>query len=234
MGFQEESLKLCPDGYKGRNYQKELEEVLKKISEDHGCDAKGKEAPVLLLHSCCAPCSSYVISYLSDHFRITVFYFNPNITEQDEYNKRVEEQKKFIREFKTKNKVDFIEGRYDPEEFLKIAKGLEKEPEGGRRCAKCFRLRLEESARMAKEIGADYFTTTLTISPVKSAPLINSIGDVIGKAYGVKYLFSDFKKNDGYKKSVELSGKYRLYRQDYCGCSFSKERLSASDSHTGV
>lgn len=225
MGFQEESLKLCPDSYKGRNYQKELEKVLWDITKNYKTGAAG-DAPVLLLHSCCAPCSSYVISYLSDYFKITVFYFNPNISEQDEYSRRVEEQKRFIREYKTKNKVSFIEGRYDPEEFFEMAKGLEKEPEGGQRCAKCFRLRLEESARMAKGIGADYFTTTLTISPMKSAPLINSIGDVIGKAYGVKYLFSDFKKNEGYKKSVELSGEYGLYRQDYCGCSFSK-RISS-------
>lgn len=222
MGILEESLKLCPDGYIGRNYQKELEEILKEVAQKGIREVKG-EVPSLLLHSCCAPCSSYVISYLSDYFKIRVFYFNPNISDVEEYNRRVEEQKRFIKEYKTKNKVDFIEGRYDPEEFFEIVKGLEKEPEGGQRCAKCFRMRLEESARIASETDADFYTTTLTISPVKSAPLINSIGDVIGKAYGVKYLFSDFKKNDGYKRSVELSGKYNLYRQNYCGCVFSKE-----------
>lgn len=222
MGILEESLKLCPDGYIGRNYQKELEEILKEVAQKGSREVKG-EVPSLLLHSCCAPCSSYVISYLSDYFKIRVFYFNPNISDVEEYNRRVEEQKRFIKEYKTKNKVDFIEGRYDPEEFFAITKGLENEPEGGQRCAKCFRMRLEESARIASETGADFYTTTLTISPMKSAPLINSIGDVIGKAYGVKYLFSDFKKNDGYKRSVELSGKYNLYRQNYCGCVFSKE-----------
>ena len=223
MSFTQESLKLCPDDYKGRNYQKELEEVLKNITKTYKAGA-GDDAPVLLLHSCCAPCSSYVISYLSDYFKITVFYFNPNISEQEEYLRRVEEQKRFISEFKTKYKVSFIEGRYNPEEFFEIAKGIENEPEGGLRCARCFRLRLEESAKEAARIGADYFTTTLTISPMKSAPLINSIGDVIGKAYGVKYLFSDFKKNEGYKRSVELSKKHNLYRQDYCGCVYSKKQ----------
>ena len=191
MGVLEESLKLCPDAYIGRNYQKELERILEEVTKKGSSEVKDR-VPSLLLHSCCAPCSSYVISYLSDFFKITVFYFNPNISDIEEYNRRVEEQKRFIKEYKTKNKVDFIEGRYDP------------------------------------EIGADYYTTTLTISPMKSAPLINSIGDVIGKAYGVKYLFSDFKKNDGYKKSVELSGQYNLYRQNYCGCEFSKRESGES------
>ena len=227
MGVLEESLKLCPDAYIGRNYQKELERILEEVTKKGSSEVKDR-VPSLLLHSCCAPCSSYVISYLSDFFKITVFYFNPNISDIEEYNRRVEEQKRFIIEYKTKNKVDFIEGRYDPEEFFEIVKGLEKEPEGGQRCAKCFRMRLEESAKLASEIGADYYTTTLTISPMKSAPLINSIGDVIGKAYGVKYLFSDFKKNDGYKKSVELSGQYNLYRQNYCGCEFSKRESGES------
>ncbi len=220
MGIMEESEKLCPADFMGRNFQKELEAELKEITEN--IKKGGKEVPSLLLHSCCAPCSSYVISYLSEYFKITVFYFNPNISEQEEYERRVKEQKRFIKAFETKNKVSFYEGRYNPEEFMEIAKGLEDEPEGGLRCAKCFRLRLEETAKVAAEKKMDYFTTTLTISPLKSGPLINSIGDVIGESYGVKYLRSDFKKNDGYKKSVELSKAYNLYRQNYCGCVFSK------------
>ncbi len=223
MGIIEESEKLCPAEYLGRNYQKELEEILADISSNVCPEGDCQDPPVLLLHSCCAPCSSYVISYLSDYFKITVFYFNPNITDRSEYLRRVREQKKFIESYETKYPVDFIEGDYNPELFLQMSKGLEHVPEGSIRCAKCYRMRIEESARMAKEIGADYFTTTLTISPQKFSPLLNSIGDTIGKAYGVRYLFSDFKKKDGYKKSVEFSKKYGLYRQDYCGCDFSKQ-----------
>ena len=223
MGILEESEKLCPADYLGRNYQKELEEILAGISSNVCPEGDCQDPPVLLLHSCCAPCSSYVISYLSDYFKITVFYFNPNITDRSEYLRRVREQKKFIESYETKYPVDFIEGDYNPELFLQMSKGLEHVPEGSIRCDKCYRMRIEESARMAKEISADYFTTTLTISPQKFSPLLNSIGDTIGKAYGVRYLFSDFKKKDGYKKSVEFSKKYGLYRQDYCGCDFSKQ-----------
>lgn len=230
MGILEESEKLCPKEYLGRNYQRELESVLKDISSQISTDGTERDVPVLLLHSCCAPCSSYVISYLSDYFNITVFYFNPNITDRSEYLRRVREQKKFIESYETKYPVDFIEGDYNPELFLQMSKGLEHVPEGSIRCAKCYRMRIEESARMAKQIKADYFTTTLTISPMKFSPLLNSIGDTIGKAYGVKYLVSDFKKRDGYKKSVELSGKYNLYRQDYCGCEFSKTKSGACNA----
>ena len=220
MGIIDESEKLCPGEYLGRNYQKELEEILKNIEV---CPDGGEcSPPVLLLHSCCAPCSSYVISYLSDFFKITVFYFNPNITDRSEYLRRMREQKRFIEGFKTKYPIDFIEGDYMPDLFMQMTKGLENVPEGSIRCAKCYRMRIEESAKKAKEIGADYFTTTLTISPQKYSPLLNSIGDTIGKAYGVKYLLSDFKKKDGYKKSVELSEQYGLYRQDYCGCIYSQ------------
>lgn len=226
MGILEESEKLCPTEYLGRNYQKELESILADISGKVCPDGSCEEVPSLLLHSCCAPCSSYVISYLSEYFNITVFYFNPNITDRSEYLRRVREQKKFIESYETKNPVDFIEGDYNPELFLQMSKGLEHVPEGSIRCAKCYRMRIEESARMAKEINADYFTTTLTISPQKFSPLLNSIGDTIGKAYGVKYLVSDFKKKDGYKKSVEFSKQYNLYRQDYCGCEYSKQTVT--------
>lgn len=195
-----------------RNYQKELEEKIAQIGEP----------PSLLLHSCCAPCSSYVLEYLSQYFDITVFYYNPNITDEAEYRKRVAEVKRLISEMPVKNPVKFLEGKYDPERFLETVKGLEACPEGGARCAKCFRLRLTEAAEAAKAGGFDYFTTTLTISPLKNADLLNALGEEIGAAAGAPYLASDFKKKDGYKRSIELSKEYGLYRQDYCGCEFSR------------
>ena len=222
MGIIEESLKLCPSEYLNRNYQKEMEQILSGIAAKAGKGKASGDVPTLLLHSCCAPCSSYVISYLSEYFNITVFYFNPDISERSEYERRVKEQKRFIKEFPAKNEVTFTEGSYEPEEFIKMSKGLENSPEGGIRCAKCYRMRLEESAKKARELGCDYFTTTLSISPMKSGALLNSIGDLLGKNYGVKYLVSDFKKKNGYSRSVELSKEYGLYRQDFCGCVFSK------------
>ena len=196
-----------------RNYQKELEEVLKGLN--------GK-VPSLLLHACCAPCSSYVLEYLSEYFEITVFYYNPNITEQEEYSHRVEEEKRLIRELPTKNPVHFLEGAYQPELFFTETAGLEGEKEGGKRCEKCFRLRLEESAKTAKTGGFDYFTTSLTISPLKNAALLNAVGEEMAEKYGVCFLPSDFKKKNGYKRSIELSEEYALYRQNYCGCVYSK------------
>ena len=177
--------------------------------------------PRLLLHSCCAPCSSYVLSYLTDYFNIVLFYYNPNISPFDEYKKRVEEQKRLIKEMPLKNSIEFVEGNYDSERFFTLVKGLECESEGGDRCTICYRMRLQESFKAAKEHNCDYFTTTLSVSPHKSAEKINKLGLEIALSGDVKFLFSDFKKNDGYKKSIQLSKEYGLYRQNYCGCIFS-------------
>ena len=198
------------------NYQKLLDKIIEKLPQDG-------EPKRLLLHSCCAPCSSYCLEYLSQYFEITVFYYNPNIAPEEEYQMRVEEQKVLIRQMTTKYPVHFIEGSYDTKSFYEIAKGLEKVPEGGERCFKCYRLRLEESAKAAKEGNYDYFTTTLTISPLKNAEKLNTIGQELGEKYGVSWMPSDFKKRNGYKRSTELSREYGLYRQNYCGCVFSKQ-----------
>lgn len=208
------------------NYAKELDKILEDSSN------RGKH---LFLHSCCAPCSSYVLEYLRVFFRITVFYFNPNITEDEEYFRRVEEQKRLILEFNRQLSeekirqdaseafpIEIIEGDYQKELFFDRIKGLEQCPEGGERCFACFDLRLRETALRAKQHQADYFTTTLTISPLKNAAKINEIGELIAEEYGIAFLPSDFKKKNGYKRSVELSKEYGLYRQDYCGCVFSK------------
>lgn len=197
-----------------RNYQKELEAVIKNIKED--------EFPKLLIHSCCAPCSSYCLEYLSEFFDITVFYYNPNIDPPEEYGFRVEEIKRLIGSMPFKRPVRFIEGAYEPLDFYHAVQGLENEPEGGARCEKCFMLRLEETAALAKKEKFDYFTTTLSISPLKSAEKLNNIGEKLAKTYGVKYLNSDFKKRGGYQRSIELSKEYELYRQNYCGCVFSR------------
>lgn len=203
-----------------RNYQKELDIVLEKLKRE-GCTKK------LLLHSCCAPCSSYVIEYLSAYFEITVFYYNPNIYPEEEYEKRVEEQMRFIEAFPAKHPVAFLRGDFDKEKFYETVRGFEEMREGGERCFRCYRLRLSETARVAKELAADYFTTTLSISPMKNASKLNEIGEQLALEYGIAYLNSDFKKRDGYKRSVQLSQEYGLYRQDYCGCVFSKrERQS--------
>lgn len=204
-----------------RNYQKEMEKVLDAAVRDG-------RVPTLFLHSCCAPCSSYVLEYLSEFFRITVFYYNPNIYPEQEYGKRVEEQKSLIERMSAVNPISFEEGRYDKERFYGMAKGLEKEKEGGERCFRCYELRLREAAKLAKEKGFDYFTTTLTISPLKNAQKLNAIGEKLAEEYGIGWLPSDFKKKDGYKRSVELSREYGLYRQDYCGCVFSKREREAA------
>ncbi len=197
------------------NYQKILDKEIEKLQQS-------KRVPTLLLHSCCAPCSSYVIEYLSKFFKITVFYYNPNISPDEEYHFRASEQKRLIESMPLENPVDFLEGEYNPNEFFDLCKGLENEPEGGARCAKCFNLRLSKTAEIAKQNGFDYFTTTLTISPLKNAQLINNIGKELTKKHGVEYLVSDFKKKNGYKRSIALSKEYNLYRQNYCGCVFSK------------
>lgn len=205
------------------NYQKILDEEIEKIK-------KAGAVPTLLLHSCCAPCSSYVIEYLSDYFSITVFYYNPNISLEREYRYRASEQKRLIESMPVKNKVSFLEGDYRPADFFAACKGMEACPEGGERCEKCFRLRLEETACQAKARGFDYFSTTLTISPLKNAQLINRIGEDISLENGVKFLFSDFKKKNGYKRSIILSKEYSLYRQNYCGCIYSKRESELKSS----
>lgn len=196
------------------NYQRELENLLQKIEAD-------KKVPKLLLHSCCAPCSSYVLEYLSAYFEITVFYYNPNIFPPTEYDKRVAEQQMLIEKMDTKYPVHFLAGDYDRESFYQMAQGLEAVQEGGSRCFGCYELRLRQTAKEAKKGEFDYFTTTLSISPLKNAQKLNEIGIRLGEEYGVPYLVSDFKKKNGYKRSTELSGEYGLYRQNYCGCEFS-------------
>ncbi len=180
------------------------------------------EKPTLLLHSCCAPCSTYCLEYLTKYFDVTVFYFNPNITDQEEYFLRAKEQQKYLDNV-YKGSVKYIEGRYNPQEFFDMAKGLEGVPEGGKRCFLCYTLRLKEAATLAKQMGFDYFTSTLSISPYKNSQWLNEIGFSLEKQLGQKYLPVDFKKNNGYKRSTELSNEYGIYRQDYCGCVFSKE-----------
>ena len=198
-----------------RNYQKELD-LLIQHNEAHNI------VPTLLLHSCCAPCSSYVIEYLSNFFNITVLYFNPNIGEEKEYFKRRDEQKRLIGEMKTKYSVKFINGDYNPSDFYNAVKGLENEPERGKRCSVCFSVRLSYTAKVAEEKNFDYFATTLTLSPLKNAEVINTIGENI--PCKSKYLATDFKKKEGYKRSIVLSHQYNLYRQNYCGCVFSKRQ----------
>lgn len=225
-----------------RNYQKEMEREIQKLQAEN-------RVPTLLLHSCCAPCSSYVLECLSRYFHITVRYYNPNIYPPEEYWKRVEEQKTFIRRFSERAMekqadrnqqlagdgsqgqqetaevfypIDFVEGEFEQDRFYELVKGLEHMPEGGERCFLCYEMRLRDAAEYAREQNMDYFTTTLSISPLKKAQKLNEIGERLAKEYGVAYLCSDFKKKEGYKRSVELSKEYGMYRQDYCGCVFSK------------
>ena len=196
------------------NYQKKLDEIL---------DTQDLEHPKkLLLQSCCGPCSSYVLEYLSNYFEITVYYYNPNIDTEEEYQKRLKEQERLIKLMVFKNKVEFKKGKYDRDKFKKIVKGLENEKEGGVRCFGCYALRMEAAAIIAKEENFDYFTTTLSVSPYKNADKINEIGEKLEKKYGVNFLYSDFKKREGYKRSIELSKLYNLYRQNFCGCVYSR------------
>lgn len=206
-----------------RNYQKELDSIIADIVKS-GIKKK------LLLHVCCAPCSSYCLTYLANYFDIVTDFYNPNIAPIEEFNKRADEFKRFVSEIQDKESGVFLKAtdiqvnisEYEPERFYEIAKGLEDVKEGGERCFKCYRLRMEHAAKMAAEIGADYFTTTLSISPLKNASKINEIGEELAKVYGVLHLPSDFKKKEGYKRSIELSREYDLYRQNYCGCVYSK------------
>lgn len=196
------------------NYQKELDKITDSLNGD---------VPKLFLHSCCAPCSSYTLEYLNNYFDITVYYFNPNISPKAEFDKRYAEQKRLIEALPSKHPIKLVCGEYDYNDFLKIAKGYEKVPEGGERCFRCYRMRLESTAKLAKEQGFDYFCTTLSISPLKNSQKINEIGYEVAEKYGIKWLPSDFKKKEGYKRSIELSREYQLYRQNFCGCVFSKE-----------
>ncbi len=197
------------------NYQVILDGIIKDIME------KG-QTPRLLMHSCCAPCSSYCLSYLAEYFSITVLYYNPNISPEEEYYKRVKEQARLAVSLPVKNKTSFVEGEYEPLKFLHMAEGMEDMPEGGKRCFKCYEMRQRKAAEYALAHGFDYFTTTLSVSPHKNAQVLNETGLKLEKEYGVKYLVSDFKKKGGYQKSIQYSREYNLYRQDYCGCIFSK------------
>lgn len=203
------------------NYQRELDKIISEISEKN-------ITPTLLLHSCCAPCSSYVLTYLAEYFKITVFYYNPNIYPESEYTYRVNEVKRLIEELPVKNKISFIEGEYNPDLFFETVKGFEDEKEGGERCFKCYDLRIKEAAEIAKREGFDYYTTTLSISPHKNAEKLNEIGEKYADET-TKHLPSDFKKKNGFKESVRLSEKYNLYRQNYCGCVFSKRNLPVTE-----
>ena len=218
-----------------RNYSRELENQIQEFQKEG-------RYPRLLLHACCAPCSSYCLEYLREFFDITVFFYNPNITSENEYQKRVIEEKRLIEEYNRQvemsdfegmnsdekaRKISILEGDYDPKVFYEMAKGMEDLKEGGERCKKCFELRLRETARIAKEQKFDYFTTTLTISPLKNADVLNEVGEMAGQAVGIAFLPSDFKKKEGYKRSIELSKEYNLYRQNYCGCVYSRRDVLA-------
>ena len=196
------------------NYQVELEHIL---------DINKGKTPSLLLHSCCGPCSTYVLEYLSKYFDITVYYYNPNMDTVDEFKKRLTEQIKVINKLPSTNPIKLIEGNYDSQKYLDYIKGLESNLEGCNRWHKCYYLRLEETAKLAKDKNFDYFCTTLTVSPYKNAKVINEIGSKLESIYNVSYLYSDFKKKEGYKRSIELSKEFDLYRQNYCGCIFSKK-----------
>lgn len=218
---QEDNKEIGPKGVAMNqcNYQKELEKIIDTLGRD------AAEPPRLLLHSCCAPCSSYCLEYLCTYFHITVFYFNPNISAEPEYRHRAAEQRRLIAAYNAKetgHPIEIAEGDYDPRRFADMARGYEHCPEGGERCFRCFELRLRETAQQAAAGRFDYFGTTLTISPLKNANKINEIGQALGVECGVRWLPSDFKKKDGYKRSIQLSAEYELYRQDYCGCAFSR------------
>ncbi len=197
------------------NYQKKLENIIERNKRED-------ILPSLLLHSCCAPCSSYTIEYLSDYFKISVLYYNPNISPHEEYEKRKAEQIRLIESMPVKNDVNFADCDYDCNEFFKIAKGYEDCREGGERCFRCYEQRLRRTAQEAQKGGYDYFCTTLSISPLKNAQKINEIGERLSEEYGVLWLPSDFKKREGYKRSIELSKEYNLYRQNFCGCVYSR------------
>lgn len=203
------------------NYDKEMTKIIDTISEPKK----------LLLHSCCAPCSSACIERLTNFFDITILYYNPNIEPYEEYLKRKKEEIRFIKEYPNIHKLDIIDCDYDNDLFLNIATGLEEEPERGKRCLKCYNLRMEYTAKKAKELGYDYFATTLTLSPLKDSQVLNKIGYALSKKYDISYLPSDFKKQNGYKRSIELSKEYNLYRQNFCGCKYSRKVIENSQNN---
>lgn len=194
------------------NYDLEMENQIKNIPN------KKK----LLLHACCAPCSTAVLERISEYFDITIFFYNPNITEKEEYEKRLNEIENFVKNINNKN-IKVLRGKYNPKDFFDMAVGLENEKERGKRCYKCYELRLRKTAKVAEELKFDFFTTTLSISPYKNSKWLNEIGERLNSEYTPTYLYADFKKKNGYKRSIELSQKYGLYRQDYCGCIYSKK-----------
>ncbi len=207
------------------NYQRELEKIIEK-------NGKEQKVPTLLLHSCCAPCSSWCLEYLSQYFLITDLYYNPNITEEDEYRHREEELRRLIAEQPHLHPVTFLAGTYEPDKFWEISRGLELCPEGGERCFKCYELRIREAAKYARQGGFDYFTTTLTISPLKNAQKLNEIGYQVAEETGTAWLPSDFKKKGGFLRSTQLSQEYGLYRQNYCGCVFSKRDAQKREQYS--
>lgn len=206
------------------NYQYKLDGIINSLDK----------TPSLLLHSCCAPCSSYCLEYLSQYFSITILYYNPNISPKEEFDRRAEEQRRLISEMPVKNPVSLVVDNYNSQEFYSAVKGLEHIKEGGERCFACYKLRLERAAKYAKEYNFDYFCTTLSISPLKNAQKINEIGEELSEIYSTKFLPSDFKKKGGYLRSIELSREYNLYRQDYCGCAFSKAERNAEKTERGL
>ena len=208
------------------NYQRVLDQTLEQIRQ-------GEKRPLLLLHSCCGPCSSYVLQYLSACFDILLFYSNSNIAPEEEYRHRLAEQRRLVREMPFQGRVEVVEDSYDPDAFAAAAAGLEDQPEGGARCARCFALRLERAACEAARLGADWFSTTLTVSPHKDPSVINPIGQALGERYGVPFLCADFKKRDGYQQSIRLSRQYGLYRQNYCGCVYSLRDCRPSQALSG-
>lgn len=214
-------------GASKRNYSRELEELLRGLE-------KSGEVPTLLLHVCCAPCSSAVLEYLSHYFSISILYYNPNISPEAEYEKRKAELERLTASMPMERPVTLLPCGYDGEAFREAAAGFEDCPEGGERCMRCFRLRLRRAAEEAARRGFDYFTTTLSISPLKNADALNRIGEEVGRELGVKHLPSDFKKKDGYKRSLELSREYSLYRQDYCGCVYSKAERQRQKERRGL
>lgn len=205
-----------------QNYQIALDSIINAIPSN--------TVPTLLIHSCCAPCSSYVIEYLSDYFNITIYYYNPNISPYEEFEKRANEQIKLIENMQTKYAVKYIIEKYNNQDFEDEIKGLEQELEGGSRCFRCYLLRMEKACVYAKKNNFDFFTTTLTVSPYKNSQKLNEIGKLLEQKYNINYLYSDFKKNNGYQRSIELSKKYNLYRQNYCGCIYSKIERVGSDA----
>jgi len=218
-------------GSRKKAWRLEMEAVIGDLARQ---GRVGDSAPTLLLHSCCGPCSTAVIETLSESFRVTVFYFNPNIDERGEYEKRAAEQRRLLEEMDTPLPVAFLEGEYDSESFLRFARLKKDDAEGGPRCSACYALRLDRTARKAAEGGFEWYTTTLSVSPMKDAERINRIGAAAGKKYGVRWLWSDFKKKDGYRRSIELSKEYCLYRQDYCGCTYSRVAEEARRAERGL